>query len=57
MGPIFIITLLVMGDRDPLLSILNTGDSLRDDVHTRNNNIHDAIERGKHALIPMLADW
>ena len=49
--------ILVMGDRVPLSLISNTDDVLRDDVQACNKNIQDAIERGKHALIPMLADW
>ena len=50
--------ILVMGDRVPYLSLIwNTDDVLRDDVQACNKSIQDAIERGKHALIPMLAEW
>lgn len=47
----------LLGDRISLSLILTTGDSLRDDAHACNKSIQDAIERGKHALVPMLAEW
>ena len=56
-GSVFMAIILVMGDRVPLSLISNTDDVLRDDVQACNKNIQDAIERGKHALIPMLAEW
>ena len=56
-GSVFMAIILVMGDRVPLSLISNTDDVLRDDVQACNKNIQDAIERGKHALILMLAEW
>ena len=56
-GSVFMAIILVMGDRVPLSLISNTDDVLRDDVQACNKSIQDAIERGKHALIPMLAEW